>query len=175
MDEPVFDWGRESFGAIKGGRSAKTSATKLSRWQLSRGDARASITSEQLFSKDTTCASMTNKQLFSKATGAGMMKKSRFSSDAFKQAWWRKQKWEKDLFCLQGHQSQLKKSIKLLCLNASFSWSEINFLFKNYVWRFLCQNFIGLGWIVCLQPQFEVILVFTAEAKLRIVYKSVLL
>ena len=76
---------------------------------------------------------------------------------------------------IHSHQTQLKKNIKLLCPNASFSWSEINFLFKHYVWRFLCQNFIGLGWIVCLQPQFEVILVFTVEAKLRIAYKSVLL
>ena len=31
----------------------------------------------------------------------------------------------------------------------------------------LCQNFVGLGWIVCPQPQYEVVVLFPAKAKLK--------
>ena len=57
---------------------------------------------------------------------------------------------------LQGDFCQMQKSIKLLLLDASFSWPGITFLLKYYVWRFLCQNFMGLSWIVCPQHQIEV-------------------
>ena len=57
---------------------------------------------------------------------------------------------------IQCEHCQMQKSIKLLLLDASFSWPGITFLLKYYVWRFLCQNFMGLSWIVCPQHQIEV-------------------
>ena len=52
---------------------------------------------------------------------------------------------------VQCEHCQMQKSIKLLLLDASFSWLGITFFLKYYVWRFLYQNFMGLSWILCPQ------------------------
>ena len=46
---------------------------------------------------------------------------------------------------IQGEHCQMQKSIKLLHLDASYSWPGIIFFLKNYVWRFLYKNFMGLS------------------------------
>ena len=57
---------------------------------------------------------------------------------------------------IPGVQSGLGKSIKLLLSDASSHWPGKSFSVQYYVWRFLCQNFIGLCQIFCPQHQFEV-------------------
>ena len=64
----------------------------------------------------------------------------------------------------RGDYCRMQKSIKLLLLSASFSWSGITFLLKYYVWRLLYQNFMGLSWIVCPQHQIEVKKAFPEDA-----------
>ena len=65
----------------------------------------------------------------------------------------KKRRKKKDVWAplLQCEHCQMQKSIKLLLLDASFSWPGITFLLKYYVWRFLYQNFMGLSWILCPQ------------------------
>ena len=56
---------------------------------------------------------------------------------------------------LQGDQAQMENSKSLVFLHANIEWFEIFFLWKNINWRFLNQNFKGLGQRFCLPHNFE--------------------
>ena len=56
---------------------------------------------------------------------------------------------------IPGHPAELSDSIKLLPTDAKSYVFEIDFVLKSICWRFLCQNFIHFGQVVCLQHGFE--------------------
>ena len=70
---------------------------------------------------------------------------------------------------LQGDQAQMGKSKSLVFLDANIEWFEIFFLWKNNNWRFLYQNFKGLGQRFCLPHNFEPIANFHSKCKFCIV------
>ena len=70
---------------------------------------------------------------------------------------------------LQGDQAQMGKSKSLVFLDANIEWFEIFFLWKNNNWRFLYQNFRGLGQRFCLPHNFEPTASFHSKCKFCIV------
>ena len=69
------------------------------------------------------------------------------------------------VFNLQGDQAQMGKSKSLVFLDANIEWFEIFFLWKNINWRFLYQNFRGLGQRFCLPHNFEPTASFHSKCK----------
>ena len=57
---------------------------------------------------------------------------------------------------LPGHPAELSDSVKLLLTDAKSHVFDINLVLKSIHWRFLSQNFIHFGQVVCLQHGFEV-------------------
>ena len=63
----------------------------------------------------------------------------------------------------------MEKSKSLVFLDANIEWFEIIFLWKNINWRFLYQNFKGLGQRFCLPHKFEPTANFHSKCKFCIV------
>ena len=61
------------------------------------------------------------------------------------------------------------KSKSLVFLDANIEWFEFFFLWKNINWRFLYQNFKGLGQRFCLPHNFEPTANFHSKCKFCIV------
>ena len=58
-------------------------------------------------------------------------------------------------WCIPGHPAELLDSVKLLLTDAKSHVFEIDPVLKSIHWRFLCQNFIHFGQVVCLPHGFE--------------------
>ena len=59
------------------------------------------------------------------------------------------------LSLLPGHPPELSDYVKLLLPNGSSHGFEIDLVLKSILWRFLYQNFIHFGQVVCLLYGFE--------------------
>ena len=57
---------------------------------------------------------------------------------------------------IPGHPPELSDYVKLLLTNGSSHVFEIDLVLKSILWRFLYQNFIHFGQVVCLLYGFEV-------------------